>query len=64
MRYDFECWKCERVKGVQSAPFHPPEAPHCCGQLMRRTFGCEMDTSACKDADDIPMRSRVSQNVA
>lgn len=61
MRYDHECERCGRVAGIQSAPFRPPLAPTCCGFVMRRVFGCEFNTSNCKDADDVPLKSRVTQ---
>jgi len=46
---------------VNSRPLHPPEAPLCkgCGEPMSRVYGCQIDTSGCKDHDEIPPEKRV-----
>lgn len=61
MRYPFECQECEKRVDLESRPFHPPAAPTCCGQPMWRVYGCLIDTSGCKDHDDIPEEKRVQR---
>jgi hypothetical protein len=48
---------------IDARPFHPPIHPLCpkCGVSMDRVFGCEIDTSGCKDHDDIPEQKRVQR---
>lgn len=63
MRYDFECDECGERRSIDARAFHPPIDPQCnrCGKIMDRIFGCEMDTSNCRDHDDIPAQARVTQ---
>ena len=62
MNYDFHCYTCELEKTLDARAFHPPSAPSCpsCNCLMDRVFGCEIDTSGCKDVDDVPEMKSVS----
>ncbi len=59
MIYAFACDECCNEIAIPSRPFHPPSAPACCGVVMRRVYGCYIDTSSCRDADDIPAGKRV-----
>ncbi len=62
MIYPFECHSCGLPKNLEARAFHPPEAPICpsCGECMNRVFGCQIDTSGCKDVDDIPLQDCVA----
>ena len=62
MIYDFQCHPCELVIGVHAKAFHPPKAPVCqeCFEDMDRVYGCMIDTSGCKDVDDIPVKDRIA----
>jgi hypothetical protein len=62
MRYEFACDHCELTIGVDSRPFHPPTTPTCqeCFEEMRRVYGCQIDTSGCKDHDFIPPEKRIN----
>jgi len=64
MRYDFECDECGETQSVFAKAFTPPHDPQCdrCGKLMDRVFGCEMDTSSCKDADDVAPAARLNSS--
>lgn len=59
MIYPFECDACGKRLEVQSRPLHPPRPPWCCGDTMRRIYGCAIDTSKCRDASHIPDAKRV-----
>ncbi len=61
MIYAFKCWKCGMTEEVQARPFHPPPAGTCaCGVLMQRVYGCQIDTSGCRDPDDIPANKQIA----
>jgi len=65
MIYQFECESCGVLRPVESKPFHPPERVVCsCGKPMQRVYGCTIDTSGCKDHDDIPEDKRVARSKA
>lgn len=61
MNYQFECEPCGLSSMVESKPFQPPEQVICpsCGKAMDRVYGCNIDTSGCRDADEIPSHKRV-----
>lgn len=61
MRYDFKCDGCGFQTHVDRRAFHPPREVECnlCGDQMRRVFGCQIDTTGCKDHGFIPEESRV-----
>jgi len=63
MIYPFECEPCDISFGIEARPFHPPQDVTCpkCSKLMQRVYGCEIDTSGCKDHDDIPEEKRVQR---
>ena len=61
MIYAFKCEKCGQPEELQARPFHPPSAGTCaCGVLMQRVYGCQINTSGCKDPDDVAPEHRVS----
>lgn len=62
MIYGFTCDSCFKRAEVESRPFHPPPAPFCspCGAAMRRLYNCHIDTSGCKDHDEIPEQHRIA----
>lgn len=62
MRYDYECESCGIIEEVEAKAFHPPESVNCpeCEEPMDRIFGCAIDTSKCRDVDEIPPQHRVS----
>ena len=61
MIYQFTCYDCSTVADLEARAFHPPKAPACdCGEAMDRVYGCNIDTSACKDPDDVAPESRIS----
>ena len=63
MIYVFECEPCELSRQVDSKPFNVPPAPLCvCGKFMDRVYGCQIDTSGCKDHDHIPESKRVARS--
>jgi len=61
MNYQFECESCESSVVIDAKPFHPPIHPLCpvCGFGMDRVYGCMIDTSGCRDHDEIPPDKRV-----
>jgi hypothetical protein len=60
MIYQFQCEECQLVTELDAKAFHPPSAPACdCGEEMLRVYGCQIDTSGCKDHDHIEHGSRV-----
>jgi hypothetical protein len=59
MIYPFQCDECGQAVSVNCRPLHPPPAPICHGASMRRIYGCQINTSACRDASDIPANKRV-----
>lgn len=62
MIYVFECDPCGLTRQLDSKPFQVPEQPLCvCGKVMDRVYGCEIDTSGCKDHDDIPPQLQVQR---
>lgn len=62
MIYRFNCDACDVFFEINARPFHPPKAPVCteCGEKTDRVYGCRIDTSGCKDADDIPYDKQVA----
>jgi len=62
MIYTFRCYDCELDAFKHAKPFTPPSAPRCfnCGKKTSRVFGCNIDTSGCKDPDDIPHAQRIA----
>lgn len=66
MIYPFKCAECGLGVTLDARPFHPPTAPDCkgCGEPMLRLYGCNIDTSGCRDQDEIPFKSRVTENTA
>lgn len=61
MIYQFTCDVCGRLVERQARPFHPPQRVKCaCSAWMRRIYACQIDTSGCRDADDIPEGQRVA----
>lgn len=62
MIYQFICDCCGYATPIESAAFKPPSKVRCilCSDvIMRRVYGCNIDTSGCKDVDDIPDSQRV-----
>ena len=61
MRYDFVCPECNLEDYREAKAFSPPRAVKCenCGAVCRRVFGCQIDTSGCKDHGFVPEGSRV-----
>ncbi len=60
MIYQFTCDECGLLHSMDSRPFQPPTPPMCCAGATRRIYGCQIDTSGCRDADDIPEGQRVA----
>jgi hypothetical protein len=62
MRYEFTCDHCGTGATVNSRAFCPPKAPACvsCKATTRRLYGCQIDTSGCRDPDDIPEKDRIA----
>ena len=62
MIYEFKCWPCDITVARHSKAFNPPSAPKCseCGQFTDRVYGCNIDTSGCKDPDDVAPEHRIS----
>lgn len=62
MIFPFKCYDCEVGEEVDSRPFTPPSAPRCptCGESMSRVYGCQIDTSGCRDPDDVAPEHRVA----
>lgn len=62
MKYAFHCYHCAESTDVDSPPFVPPKAPDCpeCRLQMDRVYGCQIDTSGCKDADDVAPKHRIA----
>jgi len=63
MIYRFECEPCGLEVDIDCVAFAPPEAPPClgCKRPMTRVYGCHLDTSGCRDHDDIPEHKRVQR---
>ncbi len=61
MIYQFRCQFCEVDVHLSARPFHPPRRPKCveCECYLDRVFGCQIDTSGCKDHGFVPEGSRV-----
>jgi len=66
MIFEFVCDKCGRLYEHSSPPFEPPPARLviCCANSMRRIYSAQIDTTGCKDHDDIPPQYRVSNDPA
>lgn len=66
MIYPFACYECLGYTSIDARPLHPPKAPMCvgCKKPMTRVYGCYIDTSGCKDHDEVPVGSRVTENTA
>lgn len=62
MIYGFTCDGCNARRELKAKAFHPPAAPFCspCGQAMRRLYGCNIDTSGCRDPDDVAPEHRIA----
>lgn len=61
MIYEFQCIECGQVEEVQARPFNPPPPIPCaCGKPMQRVYGCNIDTSGCRDPDEVPAKFRTS----
>ncbi len=63
MIYRFVCDSCNDFDlEVECAAFKPPQKLECtnCKVPLRRIYGCNIDTSGCQDADDIPDTQRVA----
>lgn len=59
MIFEFKCDSCGTFESVNTKPFHPPPNPSCCSERMRRLYNMQIDTSMCRDHDDIPDGKRV-----
>lgn len=61
MIYQFTCDSCGFATEIETKPFKPPSRLKCnlCESQMRRVYGCQIDTSGCRDQDDIPVDKRV-----
>lgn len=59
MLYPFECQECGNAVSLDCRPLHPPNPPLCCGAAMLRIYGCQINTSSCRDANHIPANKRV-----
>ena len=72
MIYQFICDVCGFQQDVDSRPFRPPAPPLCQGAAlfgdshdvtaMRRLYSAQIDTSGCRDHDDIPETSKICPN--
>jgi hypothetical protein len=62
MRYDYICSGCQMDVELEARPFTPPSSPICpnCGESLGRVYGCQIDTSGCKDHDFIPPEKRIN----
>lgn len=62
MIYEFTCHPCGVTVARDSKPFSPPKAPRCsvCGKGTDRVYDCQIDTSACKDVDDVAPENRIA----
>jgi hypothetical protein len=62
MIYAFKCDYCNSYFELDARAFHPPKAPLCseCGMQTYRSYGCYIDTSSCKDPDDVALEHRTS----
>lgn len=61
MIYQFKCPSCSVVTDVTAKAFHPPQGHVCeCGELADRVYGCHIDTTGCRDVDDIPAKDRIA----
>lgn len=61
MIYPFACYDCDTRCNIDARAFHPPKAPACtCGEPMDRVYGCNIDTSSCKDPDDVAPEHRIA----
>jgi hypothetical protein len=60
MIFEFICYSCGVAVDLESKAFTPPSAPRCvvCEAFTDRVYGCNIDTSACKDPDDIAIEHR------
>lgn len=64
MIYEFNCDFCNSHTELDARAFHPPKAPDCeCGMEMQRVYGCMIDTSGCKDVDEIPAKDRIAHGI-
>lgn len=61
MRFNFTCPACDLEDYRETKAFSPPRNVKCenCGVLMDRVYGCQIDTSGCKDHNFVPESSRV-----
>ena len=62
MIYPFCCYACDERENLDAKAFTPPKAPTCpnCLELMDRVYGCNIDTSSCRDPDDVAPEHRVA----
>ena len=62
MIFPYHCYECGIDNDLTGKPFHPPMAPQCpeCYSLMDRVYGCVIDTSGCKDHDEVAPEHRIS----
>jgi len=60
--FPYHCYECGIDNDLTGKPFHPPMAPQCpeCYSLMDRVYGCVIDTSGCKDHDEVAPEHRIS----
>lgn len=63
MIYPYECESCDSMTHIDAPAFQPPPTVQCpvCGRAMQRIYGCNLNTSECKDHDDIPEQHRVQR---
>lgn len=61
MIYQFTCYDCGRNALLEAPAFSPPSPDYChrCDKPMDRVYGCQIDTSGCKDHDEIAVDKRV-----
>lgn len=62
MIYEFTCHPCGASVALDAKAFTPPKAPACtvCGEATDRVYGCNIDTSGCKDPDDVAPKHRTA----
>ena len=62
MIFEFICHDCYITVARHAKAFRPPSAPRCseCGEHTSRVYGCSIDTSGCKDPDDVAPEHRIS----
>lgn len=61
MIYPFACYDCDTRCNIDARAFHPPKAPLCtCGEAMDRVYGCMIDTSGCRDPDEVAPEHRMA----